>query len=320
MMKRFFVSLAIGAVMALPAAAQEQPEQRDYVDLSYNFQNGQIFELKQESRSETYTTIDDVTNRVTRDFNNTISIEVTETASGRAVLTFKYKELKFNFNTRNQNILVDANTPNDKEPFQAALKSILDHPFTVDLQSTGIINKIAGLDELLDKASATFSSLKKDEQEAYKKLMKDQFGTNAFRSWLEQVLVIYPVRSIKTGTRWEENVPIRTGLVGNIDLYWNLQTWDARTAKINGTGKITTNKVETFTIEDGIEATAEINGDIMTNYLIDRASGLPSIANQNTEMNGTYTYKANKAKRIKKDIKVPVKIVTNASYKIKQMK
>jgi hypothetical protein len=320
MMKRFFVSMALASALALPAVAQEQPEVRDYIDLSYNFQKGQQFELKQESRSETYTTVDDVTNRVTRDFNNSILIDVVETGEGKAVLSFRYKELKFNFNTRNQNILVDANTPNDKEPFQAALKSILDHPFTVDLQGTGFINKVSGLDELLDKASATFTSLKADEQEAYKKLMKDQFGTNAFRSWLEQLLVIYPARTVKTGMRWEENVPIRTGLVGSIDLYWNLQTWDAKTAKINGTGKVTTNKVASFTIEDGIEATAEINGDIMTNYLIDRSTGLPSICAQNTEMNGTYIYKANKAKRIKKDINVPVKIVTNASYKIKQMK
>lgn len=318
-MKRFFVSLALGASLALPVMAQ-QDDKRDYVDLSYNFQKGQQFELKQESRSETYTTVDDVMKRVSRDFNNTIAIEVTDNTPGHFLLSFRYKELKFNFNARNQNILVDANTPNDKEPFQAALKSILDHPFTVDIQPTGFINKINGLDELLDKASATFTSLKKDEQDAYKKLMMDQFGTNAFRSWLEQLLVIYPVRSIKTGMRWEENVPIRTGLVGDIALYWNLQTWDAQTAKINGTGKITTNKVETFTIEDGIQATAEINGDIMSNYLIDRKTGFPSICAQNTEMNGTYTYKANKAKRIKKDIKVPVKIVTNASYKIKQMK
>jgi hypothetical protein len=177
MMKRFLVSMAMGAVLALPVKAQLQDEKRDYVDLAYNFQKGQQFELKQESRSETYTTVDDVMQRVTRDFNNTISIEVDDVIPGHSYLTFKYKELKFNFNARNQNILVDANVPNDKEPFQAALKSILDHPFTVDISATGFINKITGLDELLDKASATFTSLKDEEQEAYKKLMKDQFGT-----------------------------------------------------------------------------------------------------------------------------------------------
>lgn len=319
-MKRFLVSMAVGAMLSLTATAQYTEEKRDYVDLAYNFQKGQEFELKQDSRSETYTTVDDIMQRVTRDFNNTIAILVDDAEPGHYRLTFQYKELKFNFNAKNQNILVDANVPNEKEPFQAALKSILNHPFTVDISGSGFINKIIGLDELLDKATATFANLKEDEREAYKKLMNDQFGTNAFRSWLEQLLVIYPVRSIKTGTRWEENVPIRTGLVGSIDLYWNLQTWDAQTAKINGTGKVTTNKVETFVLEDGIQATAEINGDIMSNYLIDRSTGLPSICAQNTEMNGTYTYKSNKAKRIKHDIKVPVKIVTNASYKIKQMK
>lgn len=304
----------MAAVLTIPATAQ------DFLEQSYHFKTGEQFELKQESRAETYTTVNEVVQRVTRDFNNTISIDVAELGPGKAVLTFRYKELKFNFNSRNQNITVDAKVPNDKEPFQAALKNILDQPFTVDLQTTGIINKIDGLDKLLDAASAAFTSLKKEEQDAYKKLMKDQFGTNAFRSWLEQLLIIYPAHGIKTGTQWEESVPLRTGLVGRIDLYWNLQTWDNQTAKIGATGKINTDKVELLTLEEGIQATAEITGDMQSNYLVNRSSGLPSICVQNTEMNGNYTYKANKEKRIKRDLKVPVKVVTNASYKIKQLK
>ena len=311
---KFFSSLIIGISLSLTAAAQE------YVELGYTFKTGDQFELKQESRSETYTTVNDIVQRVTRDFNNTISIDITAVNPGRAQLTFRYKELKFNFNSKNQNIFVDAKVPNDKEPFQAALNKILDHPFTVELQGTGIINKIDGLDNLLDSAAVTFTSLKKDEQEAYKKLMKDQFGTNAFRTWLEQLLVIYPAHGIKTGTQWEESVPLRTGLVGRMDLYWNLQTSDNQTAKIGATGKVKTDTLELLTLEEGIQATAEIEGTMQSNYLIMRSSGLPSICVQNLEMNGNYTYKANKAKRLKNDLKVPVKVITNASYKIKQMK
>jgi hypothetical protein len=313
-MMKFISSLIIGVSLSLTAAAQE------YVELGYNFKAGEQFELKQESRSETYTTVNEVVQRVTRDFNNTIAIDVTEVNPGRTLLTFRYKELKFNFNSKNQNIYVDANTPNDKEPFQAALKNILDHPFTVDLQGTGTINKINGLDNLLDSAATAFTSLKKDEQEAYKKLMKDQFGTEAFRAWLEQLLVIYPAHGVKTGTQWEESVPLRTGLVGRMDLYWNLQTWDSQTAKIGATGKVKTDKLQLLTLEEGIQATAEIEGTMQSNYLILRSSGLPGICIQNLEMNGNYTYKANKEKRLKHDLKVPVKVITNASYKIKQMK
>jgi hypothetical protein len=313
-MDKFLGLMTIAATLTIPATAQE------YLEQSYHFKTGEQFELKQESRNETYTTVNEVVQRVTRDFNNTISIDITEVGAGKAVLTFRYKELKFNFNSKNQNITVDAKVPNDKEPFQAAIKNILDQPFTVELQSTGVINKVEGLDKLLETASTAFTSLKKEEQDAYKKLMKDQFGTDAFRSWLEQLLIMYPAHGIKTGTQWEESVPLRGGLAGRMDLYWNLQTWDNQTAKIGATGKINTDKVHLLTLEEGIQATAEISGDMQSNYLITRSSGLPSICVQNTEMNGNYTYKANKAKRLKHDLKVPVKVVTNASYKIKQLK
>ncbi|HVI48869.1 MAG TPA: DUF6263 family protein [Chitinophaga sp.] len=312
-MKRFLAAVWI-LTLAVAANAQE------YMSINYTFNKGEQFELEQKSRSETYMTVNDIQQRTTRDYNNIISIDVTAVEPGKTTLTFRYKELKFNFNAKNQNIFVDAKVPKQEEPFQAGLQKMLNQPFTVEITSTGIINKVDGLDNVLENATGAFSSLKKDEQDAYKKLMKDQFGTEAFRSWLEQLLIMYPAHGIKTGTQWEENVPLRGGLVGRIDLYWNLQTWDSQTAKIGGTSKIQTDKIQLLTLEDDIKATAEISGTTNSNYLVSRSSGLPSICVQTTEMNGNYTYKADRAKRIKKDLKVPVKVVTNASYKIKQMK
>ncbi|WP_343700750.1 DUF6263 family protein [Chitinophaga sp.] len=293
---------------------------QDYVELDYKFKTGDAFELQQQSRSETYITVNEVIQRTTRDYNTKMNIKVAEAGGGMFLLEWSYSDIKFNFNAKNQNIFVDARVANDQEPLQGALKLILDQPFTVELQSNGLIKNVNNLDALMDKASAAFSSLKADEQAAYKKLLKDQFGTDAFRSWLEQLLVVYPIHGIKNGTQWEETVPLRTGLKGRIDLYWNLTHWDSQTAKIDGKGNIKTDKVETFTVEEGIQATAAIDGTQTTNYLINRESGLPSICVQNTEMKGEYVYLANRKKQLKKDLKVPVKIVTNASYKIKQVK
>jgi hypothetical protein len=313
-MKKFFGMMALGCAISIATFAQE------FVELGYHFDKGQLFQLEQKSRTETYMTVDEVMRRNTRDYNTTMSIEVTDLVPGKTILTFRYHDLKFNFNAKNHNIFVDAKVANDKEPFQDALKKVLEQPFTVELQSTGIINKIDGLDGILEKSFTAFNGLKKDEVEAYEKIMKDQFGTEAFRSWLEQLLIMYPAHGIKAGTQWEESVPLRTGLVGRMDLYWNLQSWDSQTAKISTIGKIKTDKLERFTLEDGIVATAEISGNMQSNNLIDLKTGMPSICVQNTEMAGDYTYKMNKAKKIKKDLKVPVKVITNASYKIKQMK
>jgi hypothetical protein len=293
---------------------------QDYVELNYKFKKGDAFAFQQESRSETYITVSEIMQRTTRDYNNKMDVVVSDAGPGRYTLSWTYTDIKFNFNAKNQNIFVDAKVANDAEPLQGALKLMLNQPFTVEIQSTGIINKVENLDAVLEKAAAAFSKLKADEQAAYKKLLKDQFGTDAFRSWLEQLLVIYPVHGIKNGTQWEESVPLRTGLKGRIDLYWNLQHFDGQTAKINGTGNVKTDKLETFEIEEGIKATAAIDGTQTSNYLINRESGLPSICVQNTEMKGDYIYQANRKKQLKKDLTVPVRIITNASYKIKQVK
>ncbi|MGE7773490.1 DUF6263 family protein [Chitinophaga sp. NPDC101104] len=300
--------------LALSLSAQ------DYVELNYNLKTGSEFTLSQESRSETYMTVQEVVQRTTRDYNNKMSVKVTDAAPGRFTMHWSYTDIKFNFNAKNQNIYVDAKTDHPDEPLQGALKLMLNQPFTVEIQGNGTINKVEGLDQLMEKAAEAFAKLKSDERDAYKKLLKDQFGTDAFRGWLEQLLVIYPVHGIKNGTQWEESVPLRGGLKGRVDLYWNLQHWDGQTAKVNAEGNIKTDRVETFTIEDGIQATAAIEGKLVTNYLILRESGFPSIAVQNTEMNGKYVYLANRKKQLKKDLTVPVRIVTNASYKIKQVK
>lgn len=316
-MKRIFGFLTLFFAFFIASAQQQQQQGGSYLDMHYTFSKGQAFELEQKSKTENYVTVDGVVQRTTRDYNNVISIEVTNVEPGKTTLTFKYKDLKFNFNAKNNNIFVDAKVSKPDEPFQGALKLILDQPFTVELQTTGIINKVEGLDVLVDKASEAFNTLKKDEQEAYKKLIKDQFGTDAFRGWLEQLLVMYPAHGVKTGTQWEENVPMRGELVGRVDLYWTLQTWDSQTAKVNGTSKIKTDKIQTLRLDDDIKATAEINGTTSSNYLINLSSGFPSICVQNSEMSGNYTYIA---KKMKNNKKVPAKIITNASYKIKQLK
>ena len=256
-MKKITGLAALLCSFAISLSAQE------YVELDYKFKTGNEFALQQESRSETYMTVNEVVQRTTRDYNTQMTIKVSEAGPGRVLLAWMYTDLKFNFNAKNVNIFVDAKTTSE-EPLQGALKLMLDQPFTVEIQTNGIINKVDGLDALMDKASAAFSSLKSDEQEAYKKLLKDQFGTDAFRSWLEQLLVIYPVHGIKNGTQWEETVPLRTGLKGRIDLYWNLLYWDSNSAKINGTGNVKTDKTETFTVEDGIQATALCPGFVDT--------------------------------------------------------
>ncbi len=256
--------------LALSLSAQ------DYVELNYKLTTGSEFTLSQESRSETYMTVQEVVQRTTRDYNNKMTMKVIDAAPGRYTLQWSYTDIKFNFNAKNQNIYVDAKTDHPDEPLQGALKLLLNQPFSVEIQGTGNITKVEGLDQAVEKASEAFAKLKSDEREAYRKLLKDQFGTEAFRGWLEQLLIIYPVHGIKNGTQWEESVPLRGGLKGRVDLYWNLQHWDGQTAKINAEGNIKTDRVETFTIEDGIQATAAIEGKLTTNYLILRESGFPA--------------------------------------------
>ncbi|WZN43712.1 DUF6263 family protein [Chitinophaga pollutisoli] len=191
--------------LALSLSAQ------DYVELNYNLKTGSEFTLSQESRSETYMTVQEVVQRTTRDYNNKMSIKVTDAAPGRFTMQWSYTDIKFNFNAKNQNIYVDAKTDHPDEPLQGALKLMLNQPFSVEIQGTGNITKVEGLDQLMEKASEAFAKLKSDERDAYKKLLKDQFGTDAFRGWLEQLLIIYPVHGIKNGTQWEESVPLRGG-------------------------------------------------------------------------------------------------------------
>ncbi|PUZ26843.1 hypothetical protein GA0116948_102395 [Chitinophaga costaii] len=314
-MKRFFAwCLCLLTITPLLHA-------QDFLDLSYNFKAGQQYQLTQKSRTESYLTVQDILQRSTRDFQDVLQIDITEAIPGKATLTMHYTELKFTFNARNQNITVDAKIDNEKEPFQAAIKNLLNHPFSVELQSFGLVKSITGLDEMVDSATtAAFGSLKAEEKDAYTRLIKEQFGAKAFQAWLEQLLVIYPAHGIKTGTQWTESLPLRSTLKGDLNFYWNLQTWDNETAKIGGTGKINTDKLEDIQLEDGYTASAAITGNLQSDYLITLSSGLPAIAVQNTELNGNYTYRANKSKGLKKDLQVPVKIITNASYKIKQMK
>lgn len=74
---------------------------QDYVELNYKFKTGDVFELQQQSRSETYITVSEVIQRTTRDYNTKMNMKVAETGAGVFVLEWSYADIKFNFNAKN---------------------------------------------------------------------------------------------------------------------------------------------------------------------------------------------------------------------------
>lgn len=303
----------LSSLIAVHAFAQE------YVNLGYNLKKGEQYRLEQTTKTETYITVDGVQQRTSQDFKGKLLLDVAAVLPGKIQFILRYTALQYNFNARNQNIFVDATGPSSKEPLQVALRQLIDHPFTMELQSNGLIDKVEGLDQLLEGAAATLTGLSGQAQKAYKNLLHNQFGNNAFRASMEQLLIIYPAHGIKSGTQWEETLPLRTGMQGRLDFSWHLDQWDGHTAKIGSTSKLKTDGQALFQLEDGMQATAAIEGEIQGNYLIDGQTGMPSLCIQSGEMKGQYFYQMVNEKKLKNPVTVPVRIVTNASFKVSQM-
>lgn len=185
------------------------------------------------------------------------------------------------------------------------------------MEPGGTVKSIGGLDAIFDKMIKAVPEVKSKEKPTLKKFLQSQFGAEELKSTLSFVLPYYPGHKVQTGDSWMSQLYTEGFYHGRIDNYWKLDYGDNYTIKLSNNGKFTTDATELIDLGSGEEGYIDLKGELQGKYVIDPETKWPSMCIIHTELNGHYTYKA--AKKRKRDIKVPVRVVMDASYNFKHL-
>jgi hypothetical protein len=305
-------SLVIAAVPAFSQYADKPAA----LPLKYKFTQGDQFEVTQHEQQESYLSLDGVTQRTSNRRDAVLVLILRQVSATEATIDASFKQITLLSSSEDQKISVNTTT-GDNSLYNRLFKALTGKTFTLVLQQNGTIKSVTGLNPIFDDMIAAVPEVKADEKPILKKFLESQFGPEALKASLGLVMPYYPPQAVQVNDSWMNQLYTSDFYHGRIDNFWKLSYGDKYSAKLSNAGKFTTDASEEVDLGGGDRGFVDLSGEITGNYVVDPQTGWPSMCITHTELNGNYIYKA--AKKRKQDIKVPVRVVMNASYQFKHL-
>lgn len=310
-MKTFCIIL----MLLLPFAPVFAQQGQSSFNLQYQFQKGDQFQIKQHFQQDSYLNLNGVEQRTTNQQDAVLMLTVTDVNSLQATLEASYKEIRLISSSQNQNISV--NTDSDgKDVFNRMFKAMTGKTFTIVMQYNGLIKSVSGLSPIFDDMIAAVPEVKAKERETLKKFLESQYGPEQVKENLSLVLPYYPDMAVSSNGSWTNQLYTNGLYNGHLVNQWKMTFGDKFSINLINTAKFTTDSTREVDLGGGQKGYVDLKGEVQGQYMVNPASGWPTICITHTELKGDYVYM--NPSDDKRNVRVPVRVVKDASYQFKQ--
>ena len=95
-------------------------------------------------------------------------------------------------------------------PFSEAFKGMLDMSFTMTLTPKGEVTDISGYDKYFERVLKNMKSSDEQRKKQVEEYIKENFGSDQMRKWMEMGFQAYPEKEVKVGQKWGKKMEVRT--------------------------------------------------------------------------------------------------------------
>lgn len=207
-------------------------------------------------------------------------------------LKMTYDKIKMTMEMMGQEIVMDSDTPNDKE--SKSLVALKGSSITAILKPNGEIIEIQGTEELAKK----IGDISGQEKEAIKGFM----SKDAIKSALEQSLRVYPDKPVAVGDTWAVTTLLESPYKLTSNNTYTLTKVEKNIGYLNVASKLTTNGAQPMQA-NGMEMTINLTGDSKGTLEIDINNGMPLTSSIDQNLKGKMEVMGQE---------VPISITTNS--------
>ncbi len=216
-------SAAILAVI-FAASALAAPAQ-DKVQLRLQLKKGQSYKQEMVSDQEISQTIQGQRLDMTQTTGMGFTYDVEEVrADGTAVIKVTYDSVLLKQKGPTGNFQYDSkNPPQTVHPMAQGFAALVGQGFTMEMTPEGTVTKVEGVDEMLTHMMKNIKVQDESTRETMEKKLKQQFGNQALKEMMENMMAIYPDKPVRIGDSWNKRVTISKGFAMIIDNTWTLK-------------------------------------------------------------------------------------------------
>lgn len=235
---------------------------------------------------------------------------------GSARIETQYSKLKMVTNSFILSVSMDSEGSQDEDG-NKIMKAMTGKTFFFNLSKTGSVEKVEGVENLY----SGFSSLNLEDEfvTKTKKTLQQTINEKSIKTLLENGLLSYPEKSVKTGDKWNTSTVQAVNFPMNIDNTWSLKDSDGRTATVLSDGKLTTiDKDKVNNLVNGMKSKSDLAGTQTLSGKVDITSGWPKQIKIISDLKGTMTLLAGGL--IPQDMAIPMTIKIETDYTIVKKK
>ena len=144
---------------------------------------------------------------------------------GTAVVQVSYDSVQFKQEGPMGKIEYDSASPSDSiHPMVKGFAALVGLGFSMEVTPTGKVVKVEGAGEMLSRMMESIDMPTPAARAAMEEKMKDQFGDQALKEMMEQMMAIYPDEPVAIGDSWSKRVVISKGTPMIMDNTWTLKS------------------------------------------------------------------------------------------------
>lgn len=288
------------------------------VTLQYKFKAGDEYEYIQQSKQNAIQTLPGMGEmKMDGVLGGMMLLKIKSVdAGGSARIESQYSKLKMATNNFIMSMSMDSEG-SQEEDGNKIIKSLTGKTFFFTLTKTGAVEDVEGVENLY----SGLGSLGLDEGVVSKtrKALQQTINDKSIKTLLENGLVSYPDKPVKTGDKWNTATVQAVNFPMKIENTWSLTNADASVANISCDGNLTTiDKEKVNNLVNGMKSKSDLNGTQKMNSRVDIKSGWPKEVKILSDIKGTLTLLAGGL--IPQDMEVPMTVKIETNYTIVKKK
>lgn len=310
-MKAVIVTFVIGICTGLFPVAKE-------VNLQYKFKTGEQFEYVQVSKQNAVQILPGMGEmKMDGTLGGTMLLKIKSVdPSGSARIETHYSKLKMATNSFILSMSMDSEG-SQEEDGNKIIKSLTGKTFFFTLTKTGKVENVEGVENLYSELGSL--GLDEDVVAKTRKALQQTINDKSIKTLLENGLVAYPEKAVKTGDSWNTSSVQAVNFPMKIDNKWSLKDADDANANIVCEGNLTTiDKEKVNNLVNGMKSKSDLNGTQRMNSHVDLKTGWPKEVKILSDIKGTMTLLAGGL--IPQDMEIPMTVKIETSYSIVKKK
>jgi hypothetical protein len=209
--------------------------------------------------------------------NTTISFRVAFNVAAKTdtlyTLEATYQSLTMKIKLPDTTLDINSAVKHKTDTLSAIMSEMVNKPFIVMLTAGGKVKSITNLDEMIATALKNFPSIDSVKKSKIGNQFTQAFGESLLTGVLEIGIAVLPEKPVAKDERWVINSTIASPALAQVHTNYQLADLAPGFYLVKGQGTIGSEKDANATNVNGMPATYDLNGSLMSEIKIDKSTG-----------------------------------------------